>query len=76
MADPTMVMNFEKDPNIGIHKKVLHAGKGDVPNYQDNTKVRRNLSPFGTFQFTLSLLVLQELFKKGFLTISYVYHSD
>ena len=55
MADPTMVMNFEKDPNIGIHKKVLHAGKGDVPNYQDNTKVRRNLSPFGTFQFTLSL---------------------
>ena len=40
MADPTIVMNFEKDPNIGIYKKVLHAGKGEVPDYMNGTKVR------------------------------------
>ena len=40
MANPTVVMNFEEDPNIGIHKRVLHAGKGDVPNYVNGTKVR------------------------------------
>ena len=45
MADPTIVMNFEKDPNIGIHKKVLHAGKGDVPNYVNGTKVLFVLRP-------------------------------
>ena len=39
MVDPTVVMNFEKDPNIGITKRVLHAGRGDVPNYGHGTKV-------------------------------------
>ena len=45
MADPTIVMNFEKDPNIGIHKKVLHAGKGEVPDYVNGTKVLFVLRP-------------------------------
>ena len=45
MTDPTIVMNFEKDPNIGIHKKVLHAGKGEVPDYVNGTKVLFVLRP-------------------------------
>jgi hypothetical protein len=27
------------DPSLPIQKKVLHAGKGEVPDYKDGTKV-------------------------------------
>jgi hypothetical protein len=28
------------DPSLPIQKKVLHAGKGEIPDYKDGTKVR------------------------------------
>jgi hypothetical protein len=28
------------DPSLPIQKKVLHAGKGEVPDYKDGTKVK------------------------------------
>ena len=60
MADPTIVMNFEKDPNIGIHKKVLHAGKEEVPDYVNGTKVRNNVFYGHLFSTAIFLLVQKE----------------
>ena len=34
-----MVCTKEDDPRCGIKKKVLYAGKGEVPDYKDGTKV-------------------------------------
>ena len=37
MADPQMVIGF--NPNCGIYKKIISAGKGDLSTFADNTKV-------------------------------------
>ena len=39
MADPVFVVN-QDDPSCGIKKKIIHAGKGSLPDYADGTKVR------------------------------------
>ena len=40
-GEPTVVCSVGDSSNCGIQKRVLHAGKGDLPSFEDGTKVCR-----------------------------------